>query len=277
MTQIKGFQQLNSMIKEFRASRGKVLSNCYMMPDEIEKHCVDGRVKADVIGDWLIVLFEYEDYIGLCYYTTEDSEVPDFSPIFEGTDKAVMFDIILRLGKGDTITSKKLINAGAAEHYKSYLRQQLPLDKVNFQNFTLAEGYRVAPEYNNYEEFHALIAAGLDSKSMQLPTREKFEKVQREGTAIFVVDEKGELASTEIYVYNGTIGFPLHLATSVNHRRKGLGMFVMEELIRLTRKNGLKMLRCWIEENNVPSLTLCHRLGYSEDGTVCEQYTMKGK
>ena len=276
MTSIESFEQLNLIIKQFRESRGRILSNCYMMPAEINKHCADGRVKAKVIGDWLIILFEYEDYTGLCYYTTAESTVPDFSPIFEQTEKSVMFDIIFRKGNGDHITSKKLIDSGVAHHYKSYLHQMLYLENVNFQNFTLCEGYKVDWEYNNYEEFSALISEGLDVKSMQLPTKEKFQMVCSDKSGIFVTDENGKLAATEILTYNGKTGFPLHLATSPNHRRKGLGMFVMEELLRLCQRKGLKLLKCWIEKENIPSLTLCHRLGYVEDGTVCEQYIMKG-
>lgn len=53
-------------------------------------------------------------------------------------------------------------------------------------------------------------------------------------------------------------------------------MYVMEEVLRLAVKKEIRTLKCWIEQTNVPSLTLCHRLGYQEDGTVCEQYIMKG-
>lgn len=84
------------------------------------------------------------------------------------------------------------------------------------------------------------------------------------------------ILKTEILTYNGKTGYPLHLATSSSHRRKGLGMYVMEEVLRLAVKKEIRTLKCWIEQTNVPSLTLCHRLGYQEDGTVCEQYIMKG-
>lgn len=276
MKHIGSFEQLNSMVSDFKSGRGKVISNCYMLPDSIEKHAKDGLVKADIIGDWLIILFDYKDFVGMCYYTTEESEVPDFSFLDELQGKSVMFDVIIRRGNGDTVTSAKLVNAGRAELYKKYLHQTLASDKINFQNFTLADGYRVDWDYNNYEEFYALISEGLDVKSMELPTKEKFTNVCQEKCGVFIVDENGKLAATEILTYNGKTGYPLHLATSSSHRRKGLGMYVMEEVLRLAVKKEIRTLKCWIEQTNVPSLTLCHRLGYQEDGTVCEQYIMKG-
>lgn len=277
MTAIKSFEQLNSMVSEFRKTHGRLLSNCYMMPDEIERHCADGIVKAEVIGDWLIILFDYADYAGLCYYTTAESEIPDFSPIFENSgEKSVLFDSIVRKGAGDKITSKKLIEAGVAEPYKAYVRVMLPLDKVNFQNFPLAEGYRVDPDYDNYEEFYALISGELDAKSMPFPDKAKFDRIQKEGGVISIVDEKGDLASTTLLTCSGSIGLPLHFATSKQHRRKGLGTYVFEEMIRKAQSRGMRLLRGWIEQTNVASFALCHRLGYVEDGTVCEQYIMKG-
>lgn len=279
MIKIKDPKEFSSILKEFKTGKEKILSNCFLMPDEISSLIDKGKLFVYQGKEWLIILCDREDYYNFFYYTSESSstnEVKDFIKTVQ--DKEIFADIVTRSGRGDMITPEKLVSDGIAENYKKYQRMQLKLAEFEPSQLTVnvAEGYHLSLDYCDYENLSALWQESLDEKSTPLPNGTELKQLQNEGHLYTILDSNNELAGVIILTVTGKQGLAQHLAVSPKHRRKGLAAALMTNTILSSKKEDLSVLRLWVDCKNSSAIALYDRLNYTLDGMLCEQLYMKG-
>lgn len=278
MTEIKNLLQYNETVSAFRKRDGKILTNCFLMPDEITKLSSEGKLFSAESSDWLFIISDSTDYSNLYYYTIEDADTDEAKKLIsEINDRALFIDIVSKNSRGDKVTPAKLIAAGIAEPYKNYVRLQQFVKDMNFDKYdtTLADGYFWADDYDNYEETMRLWKLGLDEKSTPLPTKERFLKHKDDGSILFIVDGENNLAAVFVLSISGNQCLLQHLCVSPDHRRKHLGDTMIYKSFHYSRDRGVKKFIFWAFEKNVAILTLMKRFGFVEDGTICEQLIVK--
>lgn len=279
MIKIKSPEEYNSLIKAFRTRKGKPLTNCFLMPDEIASLINEGKLFAEESEDWLLLLCDREDYHSLFYYTVENSDTGTVSEFLRTvSDKEVFTDIVSRQGRGDMLTPEKLIKDGVAEKYKTYQRMQLNVKDIDFTdiNTNLPEGCRMTADYCDSERLSALWKEALDEKSTPLPKEDELKKLSQEGHLFSVLDSEDDLAAVVVLSASGKQALIQHLSVSPKYRRKGLAAALMNRCFLTAREEELTALRLWVDCENLSAVALYDRLDFMKDGMLCEQLYMKG-
>ncbi len=279
MIKIKSPEEYGSLVKNFRARKGKALTNCFLMPDETATLINEGRLYAEETEGWLLLLCDRDDYYSLFYYTVEDSDAKEVGDILKAVkDKDVFADIVTRSGRGDTLTPERLIKEGVAENYKTYQRMQLNVKEIDFSavKTDLAEGYIMSRDYCDCEKLGDLWKEALDEKSTPLPKEKELKGLLSKGHLFTVLDGKNDLAAVVVLSVSGKQGLIQHLSVSPSHRRKGLAAALMNRCFLCAKEEELTVLRLWVDCQNLSAVALYDRLDFQKDGMLCEQLYMKG-
>ncbi len=280
MIKIENSTQFNSIVKDFRTKYGKPLSNCFLMPAEIDTLASENRLFIDEYPGWLLIICDREDYSNLYYYTVEGSDTSFLKEFMKGiSDKEVYLDIVTRMGRGDNDTPARLVADGLAEKYKSYQRMQLAAKDIDFSSLeiSVAKGYCLREDYFNPDEFNNLWKSALDEKSTPLPTDDELKLLCDDGCLFSVTDCEENLAGVVMLTLSSKQALIQHLAVSVNHRRKGLALSLFNKCFLAAKEKELTMLRLWVDRENLSAIALYDRTGFTTDGMICDQLYMKGK
>ena len=100
-----------------------------------------------------------------------------------------------------------------------------------------------------------------------------FTFLTRENSMFLVVEEKGEILG-----YCGLLmvldeGDVTNVAVRGDRQREGIGNFLMESLIRLSREQGIRMNHLEVRAGNETAIRLYERLGFVRDGLRKAYYT----
>ena len=280
MTRIENSTQFDGIVKDFRGKYGKSLSNCFLMPAEIDSLASNNSLFVVEYPGWLLILCDREGYSNLYYYTdgtTGTDCVGEFLNSLE--NREVYLDIVTRSGRGDNDTPSRLIADGIAEKYKSYQRMQLAVKDIDFDSLEIkvADGYRLCEDYCNPEEFNKLWKSALDEKSTPLPTDSEIKYLCDNGCLFSTVDSEENLSGVVMLTVSSKQALIQHLAVSSLHRRKGLALSLFQRCFIAARDKELTMLKLWVDRENMSAIALYDRTGFVSDGMICDQLYMKGK
>lgn len=274
MTEIHSFEEHTEIIKAFR--QGEMLrSNCYMLPDEIYRLCSEGRMFAVQNDEWLFVLCDYDDYYLAYYYAFYYSMGGSAKELFESTrlSKPVLLDVTFRGRSGDRETVKSFLSCGLFSEYKTYKRLILQLKKTESEAFKteIAPGYELS-KTADYDDVLSLWEKTLDEKSTPFPNRHAFMLIQNSGCFFALTDEKGSLACVLVLSRRGRNATIEHVACAPQHRRKGLAESLIKTVLQFAEDDGISTVKLWVDEKNVPALSLYEKLGFLDEKTRSEQY-----
>lgn len=280
MIRIENSAQFNEIVKNFRSKYGKVLSNCFLMPSEIDGLADNDSLFVAEYPGWLLIVCDREDYSNFYYYTDGISSTDCVRELLNSLDdREVYLDIVTRSGRGDNDTPSRFIADGIAEKYKSYQRMQLSVKDIDFESLKInvAEGYCLCDNYCNAEEFNKLWKSSLDEKSTPLPGDSEIKSLCEDGCLFSAVDSEGNLAGVVMLTVSSRQALLQHLAVSPLHRRKGLALSLFQRCFLAARDKELTMLKLWVDCENLSAIALYDRTGFVNDGMICDQLYMKGK
>ncbi|MBR5826496.1 MAG: GNAT family N-acetyltransferase [Clostridia bacterium] len=280
MTRIENSAQFNEIVKNFRSKYGKVLSNCFLMPSEIDGLASNNSLFVAEYPGWLLIICDREGYSNLYYYTDGISSTDCVGEFLNSLEnREVYLDIVTRSGRGDNDTPSRLIADGIAEKYKSYQRMQLPVKNIDYDSLVIsvAEGYSLSDDYCVPEEFNKLWKMSLDEKSTPLPTDSEIKSLCDDGCLYSTIDSEGNLTGVLMLTVSSKQALLQHLAVSPLHRRKGLAFTLFQRSFLAARDKELTMLKLWVDRENMSAIALYDRTGFVTDGMICDQLYMKGK
>ncbi len=127
--------------------------------------------------------------------------------------------------------------------------------EIIFRKFRLSDYERVIELWKQ---------CGLPLKPEGRDSREEISRQLELTQVLFLVAEAGgQVIGTVLATHDGRKGWLNRLAVDPAYRGKGLG----QKLVRLAEqeleKQGLKMFAALIEEDNLPSVNLFEKLGYT--------------
>ena len=100
------------------------------------------------------------------------------------------------------------------------------------------------------------------------PRRDIDLKVAAQPDLLFVGESEGDIVATVMVGYDGHRGWINYLATSPNHRRKGLGKMMMQHAESELAKLGCPKINLQIRDGNRSVLKFYESLGYSVEARV---------
>jgi ribosomal-protein-alanine N-acetyltransferase len=71
---------------------------------------------------------------------------------------------------------------------------------------------------------------------------------------------------------NSLTGHILTIDVSLSHRRKGIGLKLLQEIERIFKGKGVKACRLEVREDNIAALNLYKKLGYKKIGRLRNYY-----
>lgn len=110
-------------------------------------------------------------------------------------------------------------------------------------------------------------AGGLPLKPQGRDSRENIGRQIALPMVLFLVAEEGDggrVVGTVLATHDGRKGWINRVAVEAGSRRKGLGARLVREAERWLEAQGMDILACLIEDDNVVSMTVFEKLGYKK-------------
>jgi ribosomal protein S18 acetylase RimI-like enzyme len=110
-------------------------------------------------------------------------------------------------------------------------------------------------------------AGGLPLKPQGRDSRENIGRQIALPMVLFLVAEEGDggrVVGTVLATHDGRKGWINRVAVEAGSRRKGLGARLVREAERWLEDQGMDILACLIEDDNVVSMTVFEKLGYKK-------------
>lgn len=277
MIEIKSLTEFSGMLASFRNEHKKSETNFLMMPAQISELCQSGSFFASQSNGFLKILCDMGDYYSFYYYCAIDETQFDLTDVKEAAKKKdVLLDFVLSEKRHQTVgfPITVLLQSGKLKEYKTYKRMDFDLSVLSSAlDFKLADGY-FETVGSNSQQITALWKTALDERSTPLPTQSEIMELKNEGNILCVNALNGNLAAVGILSISGRQGIVQHIAVSQQCRRKGLAKYVVFKLLFLAKEKNIRVLRLWVDKENLPAVTLYNSLGFKPDAIICKQYIL---
>ena len=274
MTEVLSPEFLKTTVASFKDGR-KAFSNCFLMPDELQRLTAEKKLFVLSNSEWLFLLCSRGDYFSAYYYAFDFSTGESAKDLFgaESFSKEILLDVTFRGASGDRETVKKLVSCGVFKEYKTYKRMTLSLKDIEKERLEakLAPGYRLEKSAC-YTDVFSLWKEALDEKSTPLPDSDAFARFEENGLFYALKDKEDELGCVLILNRKGKTALAEHLVCSPAHRRKGLAKSLFQKALAQAKESGVTAVKLWVDEKNAPAVSLYEKLGFLDDGTKSEQY-----
>ena len=281
MDLVTTFSQFSHLVKSFRANKKTVWTNCFMLPDEIEKCIFSGRMTFLSNPDDLFFFVAERGHYRLLYYTSNALPAGEtVSLLSMPGGEPLLLDLVARNGDVEQMDQliKKKWNPVGFVNYKTYIRLLLrkpfsesvePLGNTytaNEQEFIIGTG-----DPSMAEEIVQLWAQCLDPFSTSLPIREEVASFIAQGKVYYITDARHRLCAAMLMANQGQRATVQHVCVHPDYRRLGLGNVLMKASMRTAGYAGVHTYLLWVDAMNHPAIQLYMSLGFEPDGLTSRQ------
>ncbi|MBR6308705.1 MAG: ribosomal protein S18-alanine N-acetyltransferase [Lachnospiraceae bacterium] len=108
----------------------------------------------------------------------------------------------------------------------------------------------------------------IEESSFSMPwRREDFQGLIEDNNSIYlVILSDDRVVGAAGYTFNGFDGYINNVVIDVDYRGQGLGRVLLQELLRVGRKNGVPEFTLEVRASNVPAIKLYESLGFKSEG-----------
>ncbi len=274
MLPTESLNQFSGIVSQFQKAHSKCATNFFLMPSEIKELCEKKRLFVSQSGGLMKILCDRVDYYSFYYYADRQCADFDISDVLEKAgDKDVLTDAVMSTRRSAQVGFPivEMLEKGIIREYKSYKRMVFE-NEVDFSSCVLADGYEEMKREDIFDELTLLWKTALDEKSTPLPEKDEVETLYNDGKLFTVCKNDSTLAAVGVLAVSGRQAMIQHVAVSPDERRKGLARYILKRLISLSKELDIRVLRLWVDNDNLPAVTLYDRNGFVPDGTICSQY-----
>lgn len=276
MQQIEHINEYKALLRANKQRLGTVNTNCMLMTCDMARYIEEGRLFADVFEDGLLVWIDEGIRNNLYYFLRPGAQLPDLRG-----SKSVLIEEMDRSGSRSAYFSEfepRLFSAGFSLN-RLNLQVERTLTESPESSGVIeaqlhADGFSLnrCVSGNVPGDVFALWKAHLDP--LDIP---QDHLVLHTGESILnLIDRStGCIAATIWWHHSGRSSECRHIVTNPHFLRQGLAGALLSLWFEDAAHAGATRLLTWINEANVPSLSLFRKHGFSENGRTSRQYLLK--
>jgi len=278
MEKVADLVHFSALVKSAKLPGKKSLSNCYLLPDAIERYTRKGRMTWQSNANGIIFLCEQSDFFHLYFYLNEPL-IPEVVFSFAELHKPVVLDFVVL--SGELSENQRLLesywSAAGFKFYKQYSRYFL-----DFPEGERSDLYKIRIDPKRYElgrvtleeipAVEALWHANLDPYSMALPAGEEMEEQVRNGKVLCVRTKDGQVAAVTRPEIHKKTATNWNLVVDPQHRGQGLASAL--KYVVYIEHPEVKRMYAWMDDDNAPMIAIDVAIGYQADGKVDRQFIL---
>lgn len=275
MEPVNDLKHFSSLVKEAKKLSGKIVSNCYLLPIEIQKYTQNNSMFWESDSSGIYFFYEEEDFYHLYFYLSDPTKIQACQQ-----DKPLLIDLVYRDSQQiDTLQEieNKWISKGFAQ-YKSFKR--MSRDAVPNETGAVKMAFMDNADYqtafaqrSHYDEIDRLWRNTLDQFSNALPSGRKLLNLLDNKQILCALDMDQHIAAALQFQSKNKVCTIEHVAVDERHRRRGLAKALLQ--FCFSEGNDIKRHMLWVETSNSPAIKLYLDIGFQFDGMVSKQLFKK--
>lgn len=266
MEKIHNFPQLNQLIKDKKALYGRLLSNSFLMPNEIKEYIKRQKLYVQEIKEGLLIFCDEEDYYHVYFYATlkETIEFPQIS-------KPCIMNFTFKGDESQMLLHMKAFWCGVGfKPYKQYQRMRHDRGKKSICN--LPSGYCIRKANNNdLHDIKKLWEITLDIYSTPLPDYFQLCAMIENDQIKCVVDADDKICGAAEVRITGNTCLIEHIVIDSSYRKIGLGECLLETIVKRLQKLEVVNKLLWVDIQNKAAIALYEKCGFIQDGMKSNQ------
>ncbi|MDO4275484.1 MAG: GNAT family N-acetyltransferase [Eubacteriales bacterium] len=280
MDRVRSSAQFASLVKEYKREHGRVQSNCFFLPSEVEEMCRKEKLFVQETKEGLY-FFVVEEECSRMYYYIEKSQAPSIElNKYDILKMPVILDYVFKEEEGEALKkagSSKWLEKGFRP-YKRYRRMECTREQFNAPDDYIKsrEKFRIVKmKPKDYKAVAMLWRSGLDVYSTFLQEREEYEESCEKGEIIGVSMEDGTPGAVNMAIKKGRTAFLQHLAVSPGLRGIGMGKALFcATMDFVLNQYGADKANFWVDEENFRAVGMYRKVGFINDGMVSRQFIL---
>lgn len=265
MDRIESYEQCVDMIKEFKKSCNKTVTNFYFLPYELKEIIAQGRVFYQLSENALVFYTDEREYTCVYYFLEEGT-----GSVVTAAGRTMLLDFVVR-GSGYEKARETEIErwrASGFEFYKEYVRMQCDLKiRKPSKEDALQSGIceLVCACYEDAEEIGELWQESLDRFSVSIPDVEEVRQMIK-SRHVYCLKRAGEIAGTVYMDVTADRCVLKHLAVKSVFRRHGFGMIIINHALCKVSEENVNTCCLWVAADNTAAYKSYRKYGFREDG-----------
>jgi hypothetical protein len=275
MEPVNNLAHFDTLLKEFRSDGKRIITNCYLMPDEITRLTRRGFLTFRRGNNHLILFHEKADIYRLYFYFNRRPDELRGVKLPKITKPITLELVYYETSKPDHLEDIEnfwvengfnFFTAFYQTAMSNPLKETDPdipikIDPGSY-HITLANPTQAREIADVWKSNLGIIVAANpfeDELAMQIS----------EGQVYIVMDQDNAVAATQQITRSGKVGTLFHGACVEKHRRNGL----LRALIHtcLNKNKDLTRWVSWVEENNHPARMMHKNIGLEINGKISRQ------
>ena len=280
MERVRDAAHFNALVKELKAGGKRVLTNSYLLPDEIAHYAARGRLGYFPLDSGLLFLFRERDFFSAYYYLDARR--------FEET----AIDLEKEVSAAPLLLSHIFVEGRAPDYLAAMEKfwmahgltfngqfKRLTLNMSDWGDQSSNQDRQIGANKTQYaqkeqcSQIQMLWKNNLDVLSAALPFEDELEEAVERREIPVILDENGEIIAAMQFARKGRTAIINHVVVDQRFRRKGLAAEMLRDCF--ARSTDLKQVILWVEENNIPASSLYTKLGFRPDGKITRQLLLQ--
>jgi GNAT superfamily N-acetyltransferase len=280
MQRVNDIKHFSVLVRESKPNGKVVATNCYLLPDEINKYIQQNHIFWEKVSDGIVFLCEEREFFYLFFYFyKQQNEQDDLK--FEKPNKPVVINLpYFESSNPESLSGieKQWIRSGFCD-YKIYRHMMLRAENqlINEENILFdSSKYKITfAKAEQYVEIENLWKQTLDPFSTALPNGNELLNLLEKKQIICVYDREEKVVAVLQPQLNGKVCMIKHLVVDENHRNNGLATALL--LTFISNRKDINKYSLWVDEKNDPAKMLYLKVGFNFDGKIIRQLLLNSE
>jgi len=278
MESVIDIKHFSDLVKVPKSGGGKLISNCYLLPKDIEKYIHQGHMFWERFMNGMLFFCEETDFYYLYFYLIEKQNQFSCNKL-DKCNKPVIIDFVyLESNIPESFFElKKLWKENGFNFYKTYRRMSMDisLDKnISDRKIALDNNYELTfAQLSQLEEIQELWRFNLDIFSTALPRERELMDLLVYKQIPVILDEERKIIAALQFQRSGKICTIKHVVVDKMFRQRGFAKVLLQ--FCLANNQDINKYVLWVDENNIPATTFYQKNGFSFDGKITYQLILR--
>lgn len=275
MEKINSVAEFSYILNETKNIFTDLISNCVLMPSDIERFSAVGKLFAERVSAGVLFLVEERDFFRVYYYLSPRGE---YKPLNFAKPLLVENTVKEKSRIKTDLITECLLKWGFVQKCEN-VRYSLKLTdehsicetsfSVNDKNFTIDFA-----NLDDCKDIYEIWEKSLDKNNSAIPTQDEFKEFINSKNIICVYNENRAVAVNKL-IYERKKGSLWLVAVHPDYRRMGIATKLKR--FNFSRVNNLGGNSCflWVDKSNTSAIRADIKLGFKFDGITLNELIYK--